>query len=167
MIKFANSDVVNYIVQTVKNLLQGYVKKEDIIDNLTSEDTDKPLAANQGEVLKDGLDKLQNQIHTEFNVPAGGAIELHVPNQRNLMLFYTHMVLPEYKSITFASAGNGNNTNIGQTTTLFKIVESQKVTLSVRAESGYYNNIIITNTGEYAAQVLCTVFGGTLPTLVN
>ena len=113
------------------------------------------------------MDKLQNQLHTEFSVPAGGSIELHMPNQRNLVLFYTHFVIPNYKSITFASAGNGNNTNAGQKTTLFKIVESQVVTIEVKNVSGYYNNVIITNNGEYAAQVLCTVFGGTVPTLVT
>lgn len=77
------------------------------------------------------------------------------------------MVLPEYKSITFASAGNGINTNAGQKATLFKIVESEVVTLKVSNISGYYNNVIITNNGEYTAQVLCTVFGGTVPTLVS
>ena len=36
--------------------VDGKVNKTDIVDNLTSTDTDKPLSANQGKVLKDEVD---------------------------------------------------------------------------------------------------------------
>ena len=36
--------------------VDGKVDKTDIVDNLTSTDTDKPLSANQGKVLKDEVD---------------------------------------------------------------------------------------------------------------
>lgn len=37
--------------------VDGKVDKTDIVDNLTSTDTDKPLSANQGKILKDEVDK--------------------------------------------------------------------------------------------------------------
>ena len=150
------------------------ITSDHVAKNFTTEDWSQIAAAplvkqlyEENQNLKARIDKIQNQLSAEFSIPAGGSIELHLQNQRNLVLFYTHMVLPEYKSITFASAGNGINTNAGQRATLFKIVESEVVTLKVSNISGYYNNVIITNNGEYTAQVLCTVFGGTVPTLVN
>ena len=42
--------------------LTDYVPKSDIVDNVTSTDTDKPLSANQGKVLKDDIDT--NYINT-------------------------------------------------------------------------------------------------------
>ena len=40
--------------------VDGKVDKTDIVDNLTSTDTDKPLSANQGKVLKDDVDLKAN-----------------------------------------------------------------------------------------------------------
>ena len=40
--------------------VDGKVDKTDIVDNLTSTDTDKPLSANQGKVLKDEVDLKAN-----------------------------------------------------------------------------------------------------------
>ena len=40
--------------------VDGKVDKTDIVDNLTSTDTDKPLSANQGKVLKDEIDLKAN-----------------------------------------------------------------------------------------------------------
>ena len=40
--------------------VDGKVNKTDIVDNLTSTDTDKPLSANQGKVLKDEVDLKAN-----------------------------------------------------------------------------------------------------------
>lgn len=42
------------IVTILKNSFEAvFIKKVDIKDNLTSTDTDKPLSAKQGKVLKD------------------------------------------------------------------------------------------------------------------
>lgn len=41
---------------SVADLISGLVNESDIVDNLTSTDTDKPLSANQGKVLKDAID---------------------------------------------------------------------------------------------------------------
>lgn len=161
--KVIYDSLVNFGI-TIKNL---YVKKGNIVNNLLSEDTDKPLAANQGRVLKENDNKITNQLCKIFGVPANSSIELRIPNQNHLLLFYTHHVIPSYKSITFASAGNGNCINSGQKTTLFKVVESQTVTLEVNNVSGYYNNVIVTNNGVYGVELICTVFGGTPPILIN
>ena len=145
-----------------------------IAKNFTAEDENMAAAAplvkqlyEENQSLKARIDKIQNQLSARFDVPAKSSITLHMPNQHNLVLFYTHMVIPTYKSITFASAGNGNNTNAGQRASLFRIVESQFVTYEVSNVSGYYNDVIITNSGDYTIYVMCTSFGGTLPTLVN
>lgn len=48
----------NYQKTTNYNLLED----SDIIDNLTSTNTDKALAANQGKVLKDGMDAVFGNV---------------------------------------------------------------------------------------------------------
>ncbi len=150
------------------------ITSEHISKNFTTEDWSQiaaaPLVKQLYEKIQDlesKITKIQNQASKIFDVPAKSSITLHMPNQHNLMLFYTHMVIPAYKSITFASAGNGNNENSTQKATLFKIVESQYVTYEVSDVRGYYNDVIITNSGDYTIYVMCTSFGGTLPTLVN
>ena len=45
---------------SLKTEVERKVNKTDIIDNLTSTDTDKPLSANQGKVLKDEVDLKAN-----------------------------------------------------------------------------------------------------------
>lgn len=40
----------------------GYVKKTDIINNLTSTSTKNPLSAKQGKVLKDSISSLESEI---------------------------------------------------------------------------------------------------------
>ena len=46
----------------------GKVNKTDIVDNLTSTDTDKPLSANQGKVLKDEVDKKAEIDDTQSSI---------------------------------------------------------------------------------------------------
>ena len=46
--------------KTKWNKVDNKVDKTDIVDNLTSTDTDKPLSANQGKVLKGEVDKKAN-----------------------------------------------------------------------------------------------------------
>ena len=48
------SQVGAYSTSETDTLLGGKVSTLDVKDNLTSEDTDKPLSANQGKVLQDG-----------------------------------------------------------------------------------------------------------------
>ena len=45
---------------SLKTKVDGKVDKTDIVDNLTSTDTDKPLSANHGKVLKDEVDLKAN-----------------------------------------------------------------------------------------------------------
>ena len=47
-----------YSASIVNSELDNKVNKADIVDNLTSTDTDKPLSANQGKVLKGEVDKI-------------------------------------------------------------------------------------------------------------
>lgn len=54
-------EIITYI-QTNRDILEEKLSKTDVINNVTSEDTDKPLAANQGKVLKTLIDALQSQI---------------------------------------------------------------------------------------------------------
>lgn len=41
---------------------EGYIRKVDVVDNLTSTETQKPLSAKQGKILKDITDDLQEDI---------------------------------------------------------------------------------------------------------
>ena len=56
------TEITNEIDTTIRTheVIQGKVNKTDIKDNLTSTDTDKPLSANQGRVLKGLLDTKAN-----------------------------------------------------------------------------------------------------------
>jgi len=48
--------------------LSAKVNASDIVDNLTSEDTDKPLSANQGKILQDGKEPADSTILKEGDV---------------------------------------------------------------------------------------------------
>ena len=48
--------------------VDGKVDKADIVDNLTSTDTNKPLSANQGKVLKDEVDKKAEIDDTQSSI---------------------------------------------------------------------------------------------------
>ena len=58
--KKTDFDALKTEVDKVKTTLGTKVDKTDIVDNLTSTDTDKPLSANQGKVLKDEVDLKAN-----------------------------------------------------------------------------------------------------------
>ena len=53
------------IIESVNELFDDKVNTSDIVDNLTSTDTDKPLSANQGKVLKDEIGDLTNLDTTD------------------------------------------------------------------------------------------------------
>ena len=52
----------NNLTRIFERLNLIFSKKTDIVDNLTSSDTDKPLSAKQGKVLKSGLDELTTNM---------------------------------------------------------------------------------------------------------
>lgn len=71
--KNGNKNIL-YPVTTTDNVdgldteLAGKVDKTSIVDNLTSTDTDKPLSANQGKVLKDEVNKKQATLVSGTNI---------------------------------------------------------------------------------------------------
>ena len=81
----------------------------------------------------------------------------------NLVLFSTYMVIPSYKTIFFASSGNGNNINPGQNITIIKLLESSVVTVTPVDESGSYNYFDITNNGSYNVTLHANTFYGAPP----
>lgn len=64
----------------------NYIEKSNIVDNLTSTDTDKPLSANQGKILND---KIVNHLTTPYKIgqvnysrdaiPPNGYLQLSIP----------------------------------------------------------------------------------------
>lgn len=66
------TSIKEFINQTLQNfstsLSKIYVKKNNIVDNLTSTDTDKPLIANQGKVLKDAINATNSKNLTSYCV---------------------------------------------------------------------------------------------------
>ena len=63
-------DVTDYTTDfdALKTKVDGKVDKTDIVDNLTSTDTNKPLSANQGKVLKDEVDKKAEIDDTQSSI---------------------------------------------------------------------------------------------------
>ena len=60
----ASTTITNADVDKIDNTESAdLLRTGDVIDNLTSTDTDKPLSANQGKVLKDALDALSNRVN--------------------------------------------------------------------------------------------------------
>ena len=85
----------------------------------------------------------------------------------NLILFSSFMVIPTYKTIFFTTTGNGNNTNPGQHVDITMLKESSIVTVSRVDQSGSYNNIIITNNGDYEVYITANTLFGTPPSKVS
>lgn len=44
-------------------IIDTYVRKADVVDNLTSTDSDKPLSANQGRILNDSISELKDLLY--------------------------------------------------------------------------------------------------------
>lgn len=71
-----NTTLANYYTASqINTLLSNYVQTTNIINNLTSSETTKPLAAAQGKALKDLYDTL-NQNTLKF--PTGGSPEIEL-----------------------------------------------------------------------------------------
>ena len=81
----------------------NYIEKSNIVDNLTSTDTDKPLSANQGKILNDKIIshlttpyKIEQVSYSRDAIPPNGYLQLSipytVPDGYALMGFtYTHL----------------------------------------------------------------------------
>ncbi len=64
------SEIVAYIKSNrtlIENVTTNKVNVSDIINNLTSTNTNKPLSANQGKVLKGLIDTLTNTVNTKID----------------------------------------------------------------------------------------------------
>ena len=59
---------------SLKTEVERKVNKTDIVDNLTSTDTNKPLSANQGKVLKDGKIDKTSIVTTISDTPSDGKV---------------------------------------------------------------------------------------------
>lgn len=67
--KFTSKNTLTRIFERLKLI---FIKKSDIVDNLTSSDTDKPLSAKQGNILNTSVTSLKNVNQTKyvwFNTP--------------------------------------------------------------------------------------------------
>lgn len=52
---YSGENTLTYLITLIQNALKGLVPKSDIVNNLTSTDTDKPLSAAQGKALADQI----------------------------------------------------------------------------------------------------------------
>ena len=52
---YSGENTLTYLITLVRNALSGLVPKSDIVNNLTSTDTGKPLSAAQGKALADQI----------------------------------------------------------------------------------------------------------------
>lgn len=60
----ANPSIIENTYASLTYTNNTFVKKSDIVDNVTSTDTDKPLSANQGKSLQDQITTNTNSIST-------------------------------------------------------------------------------------------------------
>ena len=63
-VKIAEGESLDLVLDwsNVQNVPNNILYKTDVKNNLTSTDTDKPLSANQGKVLKDAIDTINTTI---------------------------------------------------------------------------------------------------------
>lgn len=52
---YSGENTLTYLITLIQNALKGLVPKSDIVNNLTSTDTDKPLSAAQGKALAEQI----------------------------------------------------------------------------------------------------------------
>jgi len=57
------TELTDYVKQTdIDSIKEDYVKKSDVIDNLTSTSVDFPLSANQGKTLSDKINEVEGKL---------------------------------------------------------------------------------------------------------
>ena len=144
-----------------------FIPKTDVVDNVTSTDTDKPLSAKQGKELNDKWD----DIRKSFYIGPGESITLLCRDKEvlgNLIILSSFHVIPSYKSIVMVMTGNGNNTNSGQRVTITEILASSIVTYDRLDVSGSYNEVLITNNSdEYGVYIRAVTLFGQSPILLT
>lgn len=52
---YSGENTLTYLITLIQNAIKGLVPKSDIVNNLTSTDTDKPLSAAQGKALAEQI----------------------------------------------------------------------------------------------------------------
>lgn len=52
---YSGENTLTYLITLIQNALKGLIPKSDIVNNLTSTDTDKPLSAAQGKALAEQI----------------------------------------------------------------------------------------------------------------
>lgn len=52
---YSGENTLTYLVTLIKNALAGKLDKTDVVNNLTSTDTEKVLSAAQGKILADQI----------------------------------------------------------------------------------------------------------------
>ena len=110
--------------------VDGKVDKTNIVDNLTSTDTDKPLSANQGKVLKDEVDLKANDSDvvkkTDINTTIDStSTDDTVPTNKAVYSALSSN-LKDAKIMFFDFGGEFNNTTLGvnSTNTITEIVRA-------------------------------------------
>ena len=145
--EIARDYVTKLNFDSLKTTVDGKIDKTDIVDNLTSTDTDKPLSANQGKVLKDEVDLKANDsdvvkksdivttisnTSTDDEVPSAKAVYSALSSN-----------LKDAKIMFFDFEGEFNNTTLGVNST-------NTITEVVRA----FGNYIINNYGKEQYAIL-------------
>ena len=152
----SNKDIhVTTSDKTKWNKVDNKVDKTDIVDNLTSTDTDKPLSANQGKVLKGEVDLKANKTEvvkktditttinsasTDKQIPSAKAVYDNIQNIKLPMIKYdTTKDLLEQIKTTF----DGKDRSFS-----FKILNATIDTNSV-PENGNFQGIVYGEYGRY------------------
>ena len=174
---YYSNDYVNSCRFTLTNILSGsgwerwesfFEKTSETVDGVTILATYDIPAYSTVTQLKTQIDTLNSNMinYQRCSIAAGETRRVlvrEVEGIGNLVLFSTYMVIPSYKTIFFASSGNGNNINSGQNITITKLLESSVVTVVPVNESESYNCFDITNNGTYNVVLHANTLYGTPP----
>lgn len=110
-LKFTSKNTLKRIFSRISEI---FIKKSDIVDNVTSTDTDKPLSANQGKVLNESISTLNSNMkvspkglkHISQNIATSGSqTNTATLEEGGYLIFQTHPT--GQKAVYFVTCMNG------------------------------------------------------------
>lgn len=152
--------------------ISGKVNSSDIVDNLNSTATNKPLSANQGNVIKQSLDGKASSSHTHGNIDVDGILKISGTAQatKNVVTDSQGKITTENKptipaASTVTPSADTANGSIGSGTTWAKADHTHPKS-SLYAEATHTHNNYLTSSdisdmmeeSDYSTVTLSIVF---------
>ena len=169
--------ISNSLINFSNSISKVFVKKTDVVDNLTSTDTDKPLSANQGSTLSATDVSLQTQINTLNSNSSGIKKQLNVGESAyiyiddgdwcgGIVLISVWRETANLRGIYMAQPGNGNNANQYQQSTVIALKELSSISVEAAVDSKY-SSVKITNNHTSAVWIRAVALCGSQPEWIS